>query len=172
MAAIATLVDDFNDNTIDAVKWPNTFGTCTETGGRARVPCTAGFNAYSSGLAYTLTGSMVYLQAFAPAGGGAATEAWAQVLVKSSTSGTDLGFELRMATVASPFDELVMFSRTAFFDPAAVAITYDPVAHAWLRIRETAGTAYWETSADGLAWTVRRTLANPAWVGDADLEFP
>jgi hypothetical protein len=32
-------------------------------------------------------------------------------------------------------------------------VTFDPVAHAWLRFRETGGTIYFDTSADGLVWT-------------------
>jgi hypothetical protein len=31
---------------------------------------------------------------------------------------------------------------------------YDPALHRWLRLREQAGTVYWEVSADGADWTV------------------
>lgn len=166
MALISTLVDDFNDGVTDPAKWPNSFGTYSEVGGRARVACDAGFNAYSSALNYTLTESSIYLRGYAPAAGGAATEAWAQILIKSSTGGTDLGFELRALT-----GELVMFSRTGYFDAGAVTITYSATTHAWLRVRETGGTVFWDTSPDAATWTNRRTLASPAWVGDANLEF-
>jgi hypothetical protein len=166
MALISTLVDDFNDGIVDPAKWPNSFGTYSEVGGRARVSCDTGFNAYSSALAYTLAGSSIYLRGYPPAAGGATTEAWAQILIKSSTGGTDLGFELRALT-----GELVMFSRTGFFDAAAVNIPYSPTAHAWLRVRETGGTVSWDTSPDAATWTTRRTLASPAWVADANLEF-
>src|SRR3546814_2317316 len=47
---------------------------------------------------------------------------------------------------------------------------YDPGEHAWLRVREDAGTLYWETSADGREWTVRHTDVSPAWVSDNDLQ--
>ncbi|MFK0124886.1 hypothetical protein ACIQSP_16415 [Streptomyces nigra] len=163
---LAELVDDFDDNTLDTALWPNSFGAVSETGGRARVPCTTDYNAYSSALAYTLAGSSVYLRAYAPAGGGATTEAWAQMLIKSSTEGTDLGFELRMTT-----GELVCFSRTGYFDPGEVDIPYSATDHAWLRVRESGGTTYWDTSPDGTAWTNRRAETSPSWVGDIDLEF-
>lgn len=166
MALISTLADDFNDGVVDPAKWPNSFGTYSETGGRARISCDTGFNAYSSALKYTLAGSSVYLRGYAPAAGGASTEAWAQVLIKSSTGGTDLGFELRALT-----GQLVMFSRTGYFDAGAVLIPYDATAHAWLRVRETGGTVFWDTSPDAAAWTNRRTLGSPAWVGDTNLEF-
>lgn len=164
--ALSSLVDNFGDNAVDTAIWVNSFGTYSETGGRARVSCDAGYNAYSSGLTYTLAGSSVYLRAYPPAAGGATTEAWAQVLIKSDVGGTDLGFELRTLT-----GELVMFSRTGYFDAGAVAITYSPTDHAWLRIRETGGTVYWDTSPDATTWTNQRTLASPAWVNAADLEF-
>jgi hypothetical protein len=166
MALISTLVDDFNDSIVDPVKWPDSFGTYSEVGGRARVSCDTGFNAYSSALAYTLAESAVYLRGYPPAAGGATTEAWAQILIKSDVGGTDLGFELRALG-----GQLVMFSRTGYFDAGAVNIPYDPVAHAWLRIRETGGTTYWDTSPDAATWTNRRTLASPPWVGGTDLEF-
>lgn len=163
---ISSLADDFNDNVVDAAKWPNSFGTYSEVGGRARVVCDTGFNAYSSAAAYTLAGSSVYVRGYPPAAGGATTEAWAQILIKSSTGGTDLGFELRALT-----GQLIMFSRTGFFDAGAVAIPYSVTDHVWLRVREAGGVTYWETSPDFFAWTVRRSLASPVWVGDANIEF-
>lgn len=166
MALISTLVDDFDDGIIDLIKWPDSFGTISEVGGRARINCDTGFNAYSSALAYTLAGSTIYLRGYPPAAGGASAEAWAQILIKSDVGGTDLGFELRALT-----GQLVMFNRTGYFDPGAVAITYDATAHAWLRVRETGGTTYWDTSPDAVTWTNRRAVASPAWVGAADLEF-
>ncbi|MFI1767518.1 hypothetical protein ACH41H_36475 [Streptomyces sp. NPDC020800] len=166
MALISSLKDDFNDNAVDGSKWPNSFGTYAEVGGRARIVCDSGFNAYSSAAAYTLAGAAVYLRGYPPAAGGATTEAWAQVLIKSITGGTDLGFELRALTA-----QLVMFNRSGYFDPTALAIPYSATDHAWLRVRETGGATYWETSADALTWTVRRSLASPAWVADTNIEF-
>lgn len=42
-------------------------------------------------------------------------------------------------------------------------LTYDPVAHRWWQLRESAGTLYWETSPSGLAgtWVVRASVATP-----------
>lgn len=52
-------------------------------------------------------------------------------------------------------------------------LTYDPIQHAWLRIRESGGTVYFETSSDGWQWTVQRSLTTPAWVvtDQARVEF-
>lgn len=41
------------------------------------------------------------------------------------------------------------------------SITYNPATHRYLRIRESGGTVYWDTSPDGLNWTNQRSLATP-----------
>jgi hypothetical protein len=164
--ALSSFKDDFSDNFTDPALWPNSFGTYSEVGGRARVSCDAGFNAYSSALTYRLAESSMYLRVYPPAAGGATTEAWTQVLIKQQTSGTDIGFEI------SPLSgNLTMFGRTGFFDAGAVVIPYDAAAHAWLRVREAGGNVFWDTSPDTLTWTNQRTLASPAWVNDPNLEF-
>lgn len=164
MALISELVDDFNDNTVDPLLWPNSYGDITETGGRARVPCTIDYAAYSSATIYTLAASSVFCRIYPPANGGATAEAWAQLLINSATEGTDIVFEINAAS-----GNLNAGSRAGWFDPDAVSAPYDPVAHAWLRIRETGGQLLWDTSPDGTAWTNFRTLTvSPAWVADAD----
>jgi len=40
-------------------------------------------------------------------------------------------------------------------------IPYSPAEHAYWRIREEGGTAYWETSADGQAWVVQASAEAP-----------
>ncbi|MBL3664541.1 hypothetical protein JL475_00575 [Streptomyces sp. M2CJ-2] len=167
MPALATLVDDFNDNAIDPAKWPNNYGGPTEVGGRARVPCTAGYAAYATAATYWLNGSSLYCRLYPPAAGGATTEAWAQILITSTTAGTDVIFEVNTVT-----GRLVMAARAAYADAAQVSIPYDPVAHAWLRVRETGGPLLWDTSPDGITWTNRRTLAtSPAWVANTNLQL-
>lgn len=165
------LRDTFTDGIVDTIKWPSNYNTGagglpTETGGRARVACDTGFSAFTSDNTYTLATSHAWVQVFPPAAGGAATEAWAQLLITSSTSGTDAIFEVNAVT-----NQLTMAVRVGFFDAGATTLAYDPVAHRWLRIGEAGGTLVWSTSADGLTWTTRRTTAAPAWVSDADLEI-
>jgi hypothetical protein len=165
MALIGTLRDTFNDNTVDTGKWPDSYGTFTETGGLATVACDTGFNAYATAEAWTLQASEASCQLFPPSAGGAATEAWAQLLITTTTAGTDAIIEVNAAT-----GNLGMAVRVGFFDPGFTSLPYDPVAHAWVRIREAGGDLHWETSADGITWTTRRTEASPAWVADADLQ--
>ncbi|MBE4758302.1 hypothetical protein [Streptomyces caniscabiei] len=171
MPLTGELRDSFNDNTVDTVKWPNNYNTGasglpTETGGRARVPCDTGFAAYSSDTIYTLQDSTARVRIFPPADGGAASEAWAQLLVASSTSGTDAVIEVNAATGTITFA-----SRTGFADAGAVTLIYSTTNHAWVRIREGGGTLFFDTSADGINWTNQRTTAAPAWVSDTDIQI-
>lgn len=163
MAAINTLVDNFNDNTVDTGLWPNNYGTYQETGGQAQVACTTSFSGYRSAPAWTLTGSSLLLQMYPPpaAGAGSATSS---MFITSTTAGTDAGF-----LVDTVFSAMGCYLRVAGSDPAPVFLTYNPTSHAWLRVRETAGTLYWETSPDATTWTIQRTATTPAWAPNPDL---
>lgn len=161
----AVLTDNFNAGTVDTVKWPGSFGTYTQTGGRAQVACDTGFSAYASGAVYTLEGSYAGCQVFPPAAGGAAVDAWAQMVVTSSTGGTDAVMEVNAVT-----GMLKMLVRVGYTDPSPVLLPYDPVLHAWLRIREEAGSLLWESSGDGVTWVQQRTAVSPSWVSATDLQ--
>lgn len=165
------LRDTFNDGIVDTTKWPNNYNTGaggdpTEPGGRARVPCDTGFAAYASDTIYTLEASHVSVALYPPAAGGAAAEAWAQLLITSSTPGTDA-----IAEVNAVSGLLTLAKRTGYFDAGAVTLTYSPTDHRYLRIREDGGNLRWETSPDGITWTVRRNASAPSWVSVADLEI-
>lgn len=158
MPALATLVDDFDDNTVDGTRWPGNYGVYSETGGRARVQCDPNYGAYVSAAAYTLAGSSAYVRIYPPALGGATTTAYAQISLLHSVEGTEIGAKIDRFT-----GKLRLQSNVDYFDAAAVEVTYDPVAHAYVRISEAGGTLTWSTSPDGSTWTTRRTLATPAW---------
>jgi hypothetical protein len=157
----ALLADDFTGEVVDGDKWFNSYGTVSQTGGRARVPTAVGaWSAFQSGRRYSLTGSQVAVRVYPPAVGGAVTgEAYAALVVTSETEGTSLFI---MVDVVAGV--LVMRNRAGYTDPAEVSITYDPVAHAWFRLREDAGTTYFETSPDATTWTTRRSVTTPGWL--------
>ncbi|MCI3277523.1 hypothetical protein [Streptomyces cylindrosporus] len=165
MPGFGLLVDDFDDGVRDPATWSGSYGDIVEVGGRARVPCTTAYSAYASAAAYTLAGSQIACRVYPPAAGGAGVEALAEVLVLSSVGGTDAGFSLNLVTGL-----LHLISRTGYGDPNEVALIYSPSAHAWVRLREGAGTLAWDTSADGATWTTRRSATSPAWVAEANLE--
>jgi hypothetical protein len=159
------LRDTFDDGVVDPVIWPQSYGDPVESGGRARVPCTTGYAAYRSAAIYTLTWSQIALRVWPPAPGGATTAA-CSILVLSGTGGTDAGFLVDRAQGA-----LGVYLRVGYTDAGALFPAYDPVAHAWLRLREDAGALRWEASPDGAAWTVLRTASTPAWTTQSTLSL-
>lgn len=165
MPGFGMLRDSFDDGVVDPVLWSQSYGDPVEAGGRARVPCTTGYAAYRSASIYTLAWSQVALRAFPPAASGATTAAFS-IFVLSDVGGSDAGFVIDAAQGA-----MGLYLRVGYGDPGGVYPAYDPVAHAWLRLREDAGSLFWETSPDGLTWTVRRTAASPAWVAQSNLSL-
>lgn len=162
MPALETLVDDFDDGTINGTLWPANYGTCSETGGRARVVCDPDYGAFASAAAYTLAGSHAFVRIYPPAAGGATEEAYAALLLLSGVAGTELA--VRIDAVAGT---LRCESNVDYWDGTATSLTYDPDAHAYVRIAEAGGNVTWSTSPDGSTWTTRRTLATPSWAAAA-----
>lgn len=165
-----TLTDDFDADTVDTDKWPDNYTEGggplpDQMGGRARVPCTPNFAAFASGSIYTLADTQLHVRAYPPAAGGATGSVFCQLLVLSSVAGTQIVFEIDVTT-----NLLLMAVHVDYHDENPGTLTYDPVEHAWLRVRENDGLLYWDTSPDGRTWTTRHTEMSPAWVADGDLQ--
>ncbi|MPY47146.1 hypothetical protein [Streptomyces acidicola] len=158
MPSLSSLADNFNDGVIGP-NWGNSYGGVTETGGKARVPCGTGFAGYQTAYSWTLAGASFFVKVVTVPTAGAATECYCGVLVNSGIDGTRIGF-----TINAVANLLRCKNDTGYFDPDVVEIPYDPVAHAFLRLREDGTNVYWDTSPDGSTWTNRRTLASPAWI--------
>ncbi|MGW4757755.1 hypothetical protein [Streptomyces chartreusis] len=165
MPGFGMLLDDFGDGVLDPARWSQSYGDPFEQGGRARVPCTTGYAAARSASIYTLSWSQVSARVYPPAAGGASTAA-CSLLVLSNVGGTDAGFLVDRAQNA-----MGLYLRVGYADGGAQFPTYDAAAHAWLRLREDAGTLYWEASPDGRAWTVLRTATSPEWAERTDLSL-
>ncbi|MFF0166810.1 hypothetical protein [Streptomyces prasinus] len=159
MPSLSTLVDNFNAATLGPV-WGNSYGGTAVVGGRARVPCTLDYAGCQTAYAWTLAGASFFVQVpVVPNPGGATAEAYCAVTVQGSVEGTRVGFIIN--TVSGL---IRCVSETGYWDDAAVELTYAPVAHLFLRLREDGTNLYWDTSPDGTTWTNRRTLATPAWI--------
>jgi hypothetical protein len=50
-------------------------------------------------------------------------------------------------------------------------VPYDPVAHAWWRIRESGGTVHFETSSDACNWTERSSTPTPMLDGGVEVDL-
>ena len=161
MPSLSTLVDNFNDGVIGA-NWGNSYGGVSETGGRARVPCTTTPAGYATGFSWTFGGSSLYVKVPTIPAASTATTATCSVFVDApdvATSGLRVGF-----TIKAVAGMLRMQSDSGFTDASAVEIAYSATTHAFLRLREDGTNVYWDTSPDGTTWTNRRTLASPAWI--------
>lgn len=166
MPLLETLEDSFT-GALDLTKWPNSYGDPSTVAGRGRIPCTVGgFAGLRSATSYTLAGSHFLLRAYPPAANGAVSTAALSILVLTSIGGTDAGFIIDTAQGA-----MGLYLREGYADGGALFPPYDPVAHAWLRLRETGGTLLWEASPDSNHWTVLRSAATPAWAAGTDLSL-
>lgn len=55
--------------------------------------------------------------------------------------------------------------------PNDTTVPFDVDTMHWLRVREEAGSIFWETSPEGLTWTTQRTLANPFAITARRIKF-
>ncbi|MFF1348514.1 LamG domain-containing protein [Streptomyces sp. NPDC058322] len=157
---LSMLSDDFDDGIVDPVLWSASYGGVSEVNGRAHIPLDPGSSAsFQSARTWVLAGSQIAVKvAKLPAANGSSAAA-ARFMVNAITSGTRVGFTYNALT-----GSLRCVSEVGFSDAAGVTLTYSGIDHLWLRLRELSGLLLWETSPDGATWTVRRSLATPAWV--------
>ena len=165
-AALSTLVDNFNDNSIDPTLWDTgnwvygsatTAGTVAESSGIARVTpptSTAGanYNGYISHQLYNLTGSSAFVRILPGSGSlsgnqefyfGVGPDINNHYLVY--VSGTSLLFEQTKAGTKTQVS-------------GSTPVTYSFTTHRWFRLRESGGTIFMDTAPS--------TAANPPASGD------
>ncbi|WP_330348176.1 LamG-like jellyroll fold domain-containing protein [Streptomyces sp. NBC_00582] len=169
---LAQLGDDFDDGRVNTAVWTtNTGGAGVETSeGRLRITLAPGVDTnFTSVRQWTLTSSKVTAKLCAVPALNGSSNCAASMWVLSTTSGTRIGWRYDASTGV-----LAAMSQVGFSDGTPTNLTYNAIDHAWLRVRESGGTVYWETSSDGYVWTSRRTLATPAWVTSQQvaLDFP
>lgn len=139
-----TLKDNFA--TESSAKWTGFGGSISVSGGQLRLQPDNIYSAIFSQEMYDMTESyaMIELVQAPPVGNGTIESGLTmQVSPGNTESFLVAGTQLRMReTVSNSHDDTV--------------VAYDPVEHRWLRIRESGGTVYWETSPDSLNWTAQR----------------
>jgi hypothetical protein len=160
MAKAHTLVDNFNDDAIDTTRWSVYANPAPasqrlrETNGRIEIRPASGATGYS-GLAantqYDLTSSEVRVEVVGALRNVAGCEQYLNL-------GPDASNRL-VITIAQ--GSISFAQRVAGVVTNLEVLPYDRVAHRWIRIRERAGTTYWETSSDGTEWVTRASRTNP-----------
>jgi hypothetical protein len=143
---IATLIDNFAVNDLATV-WNGSSAGVSIGGLQASVPCVASYDALFSTTTYDLTGSSVFCQAVPSQG------ADREGFLEADVDGSNY---VQMGYSAGTLFAKIETAGSATFTQST---TYDPVAHAWWRIREATGTIFFDTAPDGHTWTNRWSSA-------------
>ncbi len=152
MAKAHTLVDNFNDNSLDTSKWTASASErLREVNGRVEIrppghTASSSYD-YQSASTYDLTGSEVRIELVRAPARSAGTVAYLNARIDD---GNRVAFLVSSRNLTCDVYAAGAFTRLA-------RIPYDPVRHRWLRLRERFGILYWEASADGVEWAVVAT---------------
>lgn len=157
MASISALVDDFNGTFVDGVLWTasgsSNIGNIFTTNNQLNITHGAASetNRLSSVATYDLTGGAAYVQ------------------VKNYGNQSQANHSTQFYLQLDGNNYLVFYTGGTTLNWARnVAATFTPTAvgtisgaHNWLRIRESGGTVFWDTSSDGNTWTNTGSIATP-----------
>jgi len=143
------LVDTF-DAMIDPVKWPSTWSAVWDAG-RVRLDCMSSYYyMIETRFIYDLVGSSVTARVTPPALADGRTVVMQYGLPKTGTKYN--WFEIEIDCTATQTTIYADRSVDGVWTSGSTSV-YNPVDHAWLRIRESSGTVYFETSPDTYRWT-------------------
>lgn len=151
--------DDFNDNSMNTTKWYSTSTpgvTVAEQNGQLQItpPASAtGYDGYYARTNFNLTNRRATVEAV-QATADYGIETYFLLADKSTTAANDMMF-----VVSGP--NLLMQDRVNGVVNTRTVVTYDPAQHHFWRIRHDPATdiVTWETSPDGIKWTVRHKSA-------------
>lgn len=163
---MSTFTDNFDDNSIDAAKWTQYgSGTKSETSQQMQISTVlAGdYSGVQSLNAYDLTGTSAFVE-LANAGNQSITSLEVYLLVTIDSSNY-------VAWLVAG-NTLYAYKKVAGSATQVFSVAYSSTTHKWLRIRESGGVTYWDTSTDGSSWTSRYSETNPISVSAvyADLQ--
>ena len=168
MAKMHTLQDYFNGTALQTSLWTQftaSGGTCTyaTTGASMNYPNptnTSNDADIASNTTYDLTGSYGLVQ------------------VTNAPSGLNSDANFRMKIDTTNYVQWQQEGTTLLgayvvggVQTIKINLTYNATTHRWWRIREDAGTTYWDTSSDGLTWTNRASNANPITLTALTMQF-
>lgn len=155
---MSTLTDNFNDNLISAAKWVTVAAggaTVTETGGQLAIAMPSSSTSSTDGELqsaqnYNMTANGAYLK-----------------VIQMPLASTNALAIFRIYTDGSNYLQFIYQNGTCYMQddtggtPTTIgSFLFNAVTHAWLRIRESSGTIFWDTSTDGSNWTNRGSRPN------------
>ncbi len=158
MAKLATLIDDFQDGTIDVAKW-TTIGNVAETGGRARLTPTSGVAAFLTSLTtYDITSSQVIVHAPVITANGSTGTLQSGIVIRSDPNNL---FSLRKVG-----SDLICSQRVAGIESQLAFVPYNAVTHAFWRFRVDGSTLYWETASNpSSGFSIQNTVSTASFPG-------
>ncbi len=143
MALLHTLVDTFQPPSLSAY-WGAPTGSVV-VDGQLNLNATPAQDAFIGSVAqWTLTSSSGFVKIIDP--GAYTAGAFKSPLFLSSVS-TDISWQLAGAFIYAYFDTTQLYSGT-----------YSSTTHKYVRIRESGGTLYFDSSTDAVTWTVRASV--------------
>lgn len=148
-----TLTDNFDDNSFDTVKWnSDVFGTSTlqETNQRLEFTSVNGDIYVYSVDGYSFSNTQWYCEAVEMP-----TDVDVEVYLYAWESGPFRAVEFYYLQYNNTINAYASGGGGTLW-----SATYNATDHRWFRIRETSGTFYWETSADGSSWTTRANTSS------------
>ena len=98
------------------------------------------------------------------------------VAVPNSSGPVEIAFTVTTSTTMTTGlvvggGNLEAFTRFGATYTALSTVPFDPVAHQFVRIRESGGTTFWETSPDGASFTPQASGPTPFDFSAVDIEF-
>ena len=149
---ISALADRFGGSAVETSLWTitaQTGGTITEAGGVLALSPNANIGtaqlAVSSNARFGLPGSSISVQVPSVVNMGCGVNNSLRVRANSQN---ELEWWAECGNLHA--NKVVNGVETTI-----ASVPYSATQHLWWRIRETAGTTFWETSADNVTWTVR-----------------
>lgn len=159
---LSSMTDNFDDNFLSITKWEVNLSvwSAAEQNTEIEMTTTTGAGSASvnskNSLKYDLTGSFMYVKLVDAGNLNLASYRvyyWAGI-----DSSNWVGFKLNDAggkTIRA------MHAISGVETTVGSAVSYNSSVHTWLRVRESGGTTYYDTSADGSTWTNLASEANP-----------
>lgn len=145
----STLTDNFTASTLDTTKWAeltDTGVTVTTTGGTLNITTTSGYGGVASASPnYNLYGNAAYVRFVQPMQGLTSTGGGIETFFRVDTG---VGNFLQFDWVTDGSTNGTLLSSYAISDGQTQtnSAAYSSTTHAWLRIRESGGTVYWDTA--------------------------
>lgn len=138
-------IDNFDDNSIDTVKWlaAGSPYTISEQSGQLWLTTTtaSGENWLEAKTNYSMVGSYMMCEII-DAGNQSLASLDVYPILFEILAVTFVSFHIKAGTI---------YARHSSINKASAV--YNNTTHRWLRIREASGTLYWEYSANGTVWS-------------------